>query len=83
MSATDVSQLSVAVAAKGTEAVHTFWSALAPHAEALLNALPPAPQVGLRDGAGSVWEFPVGYARDARNGRFLVVAGDCEVGSAD
>jgi hypothetical protein len=41
------------------------------------------PREFVRDGTGSVWEFPVGYARDARNARFVMVAGDCEVGSTD
>jgi hypothetical protein len=41
------------------------------------------PREFVRDDAGSVWEFPVGYARDARNAHFVVVASDCEVGSTD
>jgi hypothetical protein len=28
-------------------------------------------------GAGAVWDFPIGYSSDARNGRFVVVAADC------
>ncbi len=41
------------------------------------------PQEFVHDGAGSVWEFPAGYSHEARQGRFVIAAGDCEAGSTD
>jgi len=34
-------------------------------------------------GAGAVWDFPIGYSRDARNAQFIVVAGDCASTGSD
>jgi len=34
-------------------------------------------------GRGAVWEFPIGTSRDPRQGRFVMLAGDCTSASTD